>query len=1321
VFAVETNGAEFMTLHSFVGYPSEGEDPSAGLILSGDALYGTTYQGGSSANGTVFKVNVDGTGFTTLHSFTELSGTNSANSDGAYPLATLFLLGNTLYGTAQRGGTVGNGAVFTVNTDGSDFTTLHSFASSEGRFPEAGLILSGSTFYGTTYEGGAGLGTIYEINVDGSGFTTLYQFTNANLDANPAAGLTISGSVLYGTAIDGGSGGDGTVFALILQSLQESSLQPYKDIGEPKLNCCVGYPIGFGTGNLFQEVTDYKTVAANRLAFVRYFNTFGDTNTRAVMLGTNWRSTYDRYLRITLSNSQPVFVIMERSDGQELQFTNNGGRWTSYSDVDLTLVQSGSLWIVTNVNDSIETYSSVTASLALLSSIQARDGCTQTLQYNAGNQLLSVSDSFGRTFQFAYNGSLLHTLTMPDGLVVTYGYNSSGVNPGVLNRLASATYSTVPQTSVSYQYENTNFPFSLTGIIDEDGNRYATFAYDSTGRAVLSQHANGADLTTIGFNADGSCDLTNALGLATLYQFTNLQAVPKVTQTARLSTVSSAAASMTFGYDTNGYVSAIEDWNGNVTMFVNDVHGQPTIINEAVGTAQARTTTNTYLANFHLPAQIAAPREIINFAYDGLGNLLTQNETDTSTGTVPYSTSGQSRTWTYTYGSFGEVATATGPRTDVNATSAFTYDDSGNVSTVTDPLGHITRFTSYNGSGLPLTMIDPNGVVTSMTYDVRDRLLSRTVQAASGNATSSFGYDAAGLLTSSTLPNGVFLNYQYDAAHRLQSVSDGLGESIVYALDAAGDVTQQSIKNAGGAVTKTQSSVFDALGRKLQDIGASSQTTTYSYDSDGNCLSITDGLNNTTTRTFDALNRMVASVDPLGHSTGFGYDAQDNLISVTDPRSLVTGYFYDGFGQKIEDSSPDKGTTVYMLDKAGNRISETDARGVVTQGTFDALDRVTSESFPASIEENMGYEYDSTIGGNFGVGRLTAYADETGSTALAYNERGDITNSISIIEGQPYTNGYAYDLADNVTNMLYPSGDSVRYGRDSQGRINWVSFVPISSGVASVLATNVAYMPFGPLLYLVYGNNLARTQTYDGDYRLTAITTLGVQTNIQNLALSYDNVNDVASIADNLDGTQSQSFGYDPDYRLTKVTGVEGPVQFTYDPVGNRASQRVAGSTQTYAYSAAANQLMAVTGSGASRNFSYTATGNMASDNRASPTPYGFTYGNRNRLNALTIGGVSQASYQYNAGGERVVKKANGGTTHYHYNQNHQLIAESQPDGTVTMQYVWLGDNGQITLHTYGEGNSYEQAPALQFYWGDKVEQVWQNNQSSIFKRSVGP
>ena len=222
VFAVNTNGTSFTNLYSFTG-GNDGGGPDAALVLSSNTLYGTTAYGGGANNGTVFAININGTGFTNLFSFTNAI-------TGSDPAGVLILSGKTLYGTTS-GGNIGDGTVFAINTDGTDFTNLHTFTAnsgfpsytnSDGSNPNAGLVLSGKTLYGTAPSGGRfGSGTLFAINTNGTGFTNLYTFTATsgspptNSDgANPRGSLIVSGSTLYGTAYNGGRFGSGTLFSL---------------------------------------------------------------------------------------------------------------------------------------------------------------------------------------------------------------------------------------------------------------------------------------------------------------------------------------------------------------------------------------------------------------------------------------------------------------------------------------------------------------------------------------------------------------------------------------------------------------------------------------------------------------------------------------------------------------------------------------------------------------------------------------------------------------------------------------------------------------------------------------------------------------------------------------------------------------------------------------------------------------------------------------------------------------------------------------------------------------------------------------------------
>ena len=221
--ANQVTAQTFTNLYSFTG-GNDGANPSAGLIALGNTLYGTAQYGGTNGNGAVFAINTDGTGFTALYGFTPTDA-NGNNSDGANPSAGLIALGNTLYGTAQYGGTSGNGTLFKVNTDGTGFTNLYSFTGGGDGANPSGLTLSGNTLYGTARYGGAnGNGTVFAINTNGTGFMSLYFFTaestnSSGIDTNgdgayPDAGLIPSGNTLYGTAQRGGTNGNGAVFAI---------------------------------------------------------------------------------------------------------------------------------------------------------------------------------------------------------------------------------------------------------------------------------------------------------------------------------------------------------------------------------------------------------------------------------------------------------------------------------------------------------------------------------------------------------------------------------------------------------------------------------------------------------------------------------------------------------------------------------------------------------------------------------------------------------------------------------------------------------------------------------------------------------------------------------------------------------------------------------------------------------------------------------------------------------------------------------------------------------------------------------------------------
>src|SRR5262249_29644763 len=152
---------------------AEGVQSEGSLVVEGTRLYGTTPLGGSGGHGTIFSIDTSGTGFLVLHNFTSL--------DRSGPHVGLTVSDAVLYGTTAWDGVPGK--IFRIGTDGSGFATIHNFSTpvagtnADGAIPYSTLIVSGNTLFGTAQAGGSGgLGTVFRVGTDGAAFTNLFNF-----------------------------------------------------------------------------------------------------------------------------------------------------------------------------------------------------------------------------------------------------------------------------------------------------------------------------------------------------------------------------------------------------------------------------------------------------------------------------------------------------------------------------------------------------------------------------------------------------------------------------------------------------------------------------------------------------------------------------------------------------------------------------------------------------------------------------------------------------------------------------------------------------------------------------------------------------------------------------------------------------------------------------------------------------------------------------------------------------------------------------------------------------------------------------------------
>jgi len=922
--------------------------------------------------------------------------------------------------------------------------------------------------------------------------------------------------------------------------------------GTPSINCFD--PVNIATGNNLQTETDF--VGASN-TFLELKRTYNSQSTASSAFGANWNGTWQR----SIAQPNSTTVKATRADGGVFTFTLTAGVWQSGPNVtsklsavlDSNNQQIG--WQLVTADDSIEYYW-LDGRFAYF---VTRAGLVTTINYDFNKKLSSVVGPFGRTLNFTYDGSnRVNQATAPDGGVYLYKYDGN-------NNLSSVTY---PENVVrQYLYENTSFPHAMTGIIDENGNRFATFTYDAQGRTVSTAHAGGAEQVTITYNANGTSTMTDANGNSSIATFTTQFGMVKP---AAVDNKGCSCGSSAYTYDANGFLASRKDFNGNLTTYSRNARGLELSRTEASGTPQARTITTTWHSTFHLPTSITDPNRVTTFAYDAKGNMLQKT----------VKTSKNTRTWKYTYNNSGQVLTVDAPRTDVQDVTTFTYDSKGDIATITNALGHITSITSYDANGRPLTVQDPNGLVSTLGYDARGRLTSRN----SGGEVTTYSYDAAGELNKITKPDGSYTTLGYDAAHRLTDIADALGNHIHYTLDAVGNRIKEDVFDTNNKLTQTRSYAYDQLNRLSQNIGAQNQTTIYGYDNNSNLTSITDPLGNTTTYTYDTLNRIAQTTDPNKGTIKTNHDPNDMITSVTDPRGLVTNYANDELNDITLIQSPDSGTTTKTYDEAGNVASTIDARSNTITYTYDALNRITKKS--SSDGKSVVFNYDQLTNG---IGHLTSMTDESGTTTWTYDIYGHViqkqqqTGSAMLTTSTTYSSG-------NIASITYPSGRKLTY--------NYAAF---SGKIAEIdvdgkpFLSSILYQPFGSAWLWYYGNgSLFAGRLFDLDGNIYLYGHNNQQGTIEYATLTRDKAGRITNIA-NSTSSENKIFGYDALNRLTSYANGTQTQNYGYDSNGNRMSLDTNTDTIDYLYASTSNRLLNHSGA-TPQSYSYDAAGNLTSD-----------------------------------------------------------------------------------------------------------------------------
>jgi RHS repeat-associated protein len=671
------------------------------------------------------------------------------------------------------------------------------------------------------------------------------------------------------------------------------------------------------------------------------------------------------------------------------------------------------------------------------------------------------------------------------------------------------------------------------------------------------------------------------------------------------------------------------DGRGVYTDYEWDANGQMTLRVDAANNPDSdpdlpRSTEWSYDTNFPVfPTSIDGPfsgasgTRSVAMVYDSsTGDLQSRTisgvEATFSGGTFALSTDYPD------YNAAGKVETVDPPGYGTSDQTTYTYAVTGTNGLIpdsrTDPLVGTTNFL-YDAYNRRTRVTDVNGVKTDTEYDTLDRV-TRVLQRGSNDAVETddlitlYRYNDKGDLFCVKRPAGNATQYLYDAAGRLTEVRRGLGvaspsstsclsisstnfaERLLYTLDGGGhrinEKRERGTSTSSWTTHSETSYVYSTmchLDKTIQAPGRAEESVTeYDYDCGGNLASVWDPNHPrtsfpsqpSTSYTYDALNRLAEVTQPWGGAgggsvaTSYFYDVQDHLIEVVDGNGTSTTYTYSDRDLMTEQVSEVSGTASYAYNDHGQLVEETDGRGITTDRTVDEADRVTLVDLPGTALDTT-YAYGSTPA-SFDVGRLTGVTRNGGTIAYTYDRFGRTLSDGAL--------SYTYDGNSNPLTITYPGSLQAIYTYDRMDRpVTLQSKEGAAAAVYVVKNSPLAtYRAYGPLATLRFDLTTDRDETRAYDFR-SQPTSITVSGSLFTLNYTTDDVGNITQQQRTLPApTETRGYGYqDWQYYLTCGSGPWGgtacspapggnPLEWTYDKIGNRATEVRAGVTDSYVY-----------------------------------------------------------------------------------------------------------------------------------------------------------
>ncbi|NJN12549.1 MAG: hypothetical protein HC815_33155 [Richelia sp. RM1_1_1] len=619
---------------------------------------------------------------------------------------------------------------------------------------------------------------------------------------------------------------------------------------------------------------------------------------------------------VTIQNGGSLRFFTKQEDGSYKGEDGDNGILTKSGDT-YRLRESGGTVVAFNNDGKLDfiqdtNNNQVTAGYTdgKLTTLTYTNGDVITFAYNSGGRISEVTDQFGQKTTYTYDATGEKLLSVSDESgTITYTYETDGAKE---NAIKSITFPDGTQTLFEYDDQGRLIKESFNGGVEE-----VTYSYDSAGGVTVTD-ADG-NVSQLSQNALGQVSrIEDALGRVTEFRYDdtgnltriiapgdNLSSFNYDSRGNLLSSTDPLGQRVEFTYDTEfDQIETVRDQRGNSIDYNYDDKGNLSGITYADGSSETYSYNDkgevtisvnrrdeaidyTYDSRGLLTKKEFADGTEANFEYDSRGNLTTATDADSSV-TYAYDSADRLTKVSYGTGRFLEFTYDAGGRRTLMVdqdgfTTNYSYDDVGRLKQLTDKDGANIITYSYNNVGQLAREDNGNGTYTTYDYDAAGQLLNIVNYQADDTVNSRFDYtyDELGRRTSMTTLEGT-TSYGYDVTGQLTSVTLTDGREIAYRYDAAGNRISVTDDDATTAYNTNNLNQYTSVGNG-----------TYTYDTDGNLISKTEG-GQTWTYSYDTENRLIGAVTPEG-TWSYEYDALGNRIaSIQDGQR--TDYLLDPTG-----------------------------------------------------------------------------------------------------------------------------------------------------------------------------------------------------------------------------------------------------------------------------------------------------------------------------------------------------------------------------------------------------------------------------------------